>query len=80
MIMKVVLIPLGAALAFACSPAYAGCVGVSVGDPCIGIPTPEHEDRVVVEHRHRTPMVVERRRRVPEEFEHNYDHESDGDE
>jgi len=78
--MKTLWLGLFAATAISTS-AYAGCVGVSVGDPCIGIPTPERErEHVIIEHRHQTPMVVERRRREPQVFEHHYDHEYEVDE
>jgi hypothetical protein len=59
---------LGTSLLLATSPAFAGCIGGSVGDGCIGIPTPSERpydrdsDRdhrsVVIEH-DRAPVVVE---------------------
>ncbi len=60
--------------------ARAGCIGAGLGDGCIGIPTPEHHEHVIVEHRHRTPMIVEHRHRSPAVFEHNYDNEDYGEE
>jgi hypothetical protein len=59
---------LGTSLLLATSPAFAGCIGGSVGDGCIGIPTPSERpydrdnDRdhrsVVIEH-DRAPVAVE---------------------
>lgn len=58
-------------------PARAGCLGVSVGDPCIGIPTPEdrvvHERPVIVDPPP-PPVIVERHHRAPVVIEHyHYD-------
>jgi hypothetical protein len=65
---------LGTSLLLATSPAFAGCIGGSVGDGCIGIPTPterSHDrdnDRdhrsVVIEH-DRAPVVVKHHHRAP---------------
>jgi hypothetical protein len=69
---------LGTSLLLATSPAFAGCIGGSVGDGCIGIPTPSERpyDRdhrsVVIEH-DRAPVVVEHHRhhRAPVVIEHD---------
>lgn len=47
-------------LGLASFPAYAGCVGVSIGDPCIGLPTPSEERRPVVIEREAPPVIIER--------------------
>jgi hypothetical protein len=70
---------LGTSLLLATSPAFAGCIGGSVGDGCIGIPTPSERpydrdnDRdhrsVVIEH-DRRPVVEHDRAPVVVERHH----------
>ncbi len=61
----------------ATAPAYAGCIGGSIGEGCIGIPTPEreHYDRrpVVIEREHRSVVVHEHHRRAPVVIEHEHE-------
>lgn len=68
------IVPFTLAVAMS-SSAYAGCLGVSVGDPCIGIPTPEDRvvrERPVIVDPPPPPVIVERHHRAPVVIEHHH--------
>lgn len=78
--MKIAILAIGALAAIGLTPAYAGCVGGSIGDACIGIPTPSAPPPVYYqEPQYVQPPVVEQHyhndRHVHVERHHHYEDE-----